>query len=44
MLTRLTAPDIKRWDLDGDGQWHPAGSVDVQSELLVTAREQSAVT
>ena len=43
ILSRLTAPDIRRWDLGADGEWRPNGDVDVQSELLLQAREQIPV-
>jgi polyphosphate kinase len=43
VLDRLTADDVRRWDLDADGAWHQAGTVDVQSELLGVAREREAV-
>ena len=44
MLDRLTDDDVRRWDLDADGQWHRAGTVDVQTELLLSAREKDAGT
>jgi polyphosphate kinase len=34
LLARLTADDVRRWDLAADGTWHRAGTTDVQSELL----------
>jgi polyphosphate kinase len=46
VLTRLCADDVKRWDLSADGTWHReprADGVDVQTEMLVRAREQSPV-
>jgi polyphosphate kinase len=41
MLSRLTAPDVRRWELDNTGRWHQAGDVDLQTELVAHAREQS---
>jgi polyphosphate kinase len=43
ILDRLLADDVRRWDLDAQGVWHPAGSVDAQTELLRLAREREAV-
>ncbi|MCW2599077.1 MAG: putative polyphosphate kinase [Frankiales bacterium] len=43
MLDRLIADDVRRWDLDVDGNWHQAGTVDVQTQLLLNAREQVPV-
>jgi polyphosphate kinase len=47
LLDRLTGPDVLRWDLDTEGEWHHApetGGIDVQTELLRTSRETAAVT
>ncbi|MGB8650233.1 MAG: RNA degradosome polyphosphate kinase [Mycobacteriales bacterium] len=44
MLDRLTADEVRRWDLDQHGAWHrrpETGGVDVQTELLRGAREQT---
>ena len=46
LLDRLNAPDALRWELDAHGSWHhrpDTGGVDVQSELLRSAREASTV-
>lgn len=43
-LARLTAPNVRRWELDAEGQWHPEGVDDVQVGLLVRAREHAPVT
>jgi polyphosphate kinase len=43
MLDRLNADDIRRWDLDVEGSWHQVGTVDVQTELLTSARETNPV-
>ncbi|MGB8650398.1 MAG: RNA degradosome polyphosphate kinase [Mycobacteriales bacterium] len=42
MLDRMTADEVRRWDLDQHGAWHrrpETGGVDVQTELLRSARE-----
>ncbi len=44
LLSRLTKEDVRRWDLDPEGEWHRAGVVDVQAERLQTARDKEPVS
>ncbi|MCU1594753.1 MAG: putative polyphosphate kinase [Frankiales bacterium] len=44
MLDRLTADDVRRWDLDVEGEWHHVGTVDVQAELLRKAADSTSVS
>ncbi len=34
LTAQLTRDDVLRWDLEADGSWHRAGTVDVQAMLL----------
>ncbi len=43
MLDRQLDADARRWDLDAEGEWHRAGSVDVQSALLRLAPDVAPV-
>jgi polyphosphate kinase len=47
LLDQLTDADVMRWELDAHGHWHrrpDTGGVDVQFELLRSAREAGPVT
>ena len=44
LLDRLTAPDIRRWELDVEGTWTPVGHVDIQHEMLSAARDTIVVS
>ncbi len=41
LLDRLSAPDVRRWDLDLDGVWHEHPGRDIQIELMKRAVERS---
>ena len=41
LLDRLSAPDVRRWDLDLDGVWHEHPGRDIQIELMNRAVERS---
>ncbi len=41
LLDRLSAADIRRWDLDLDGVWHEHPGRDIQIELMSRAVERS---
>ena len=41
LLDRLSAPDVRRWDLDLDGVWHEHPGRDIQIELMNRAAERS---
>ena len=41
LLDRLSAADIRRWDLDLDGVWHEHPGRDIQIELMNRAVERS---
>ena len=41
LLDRLSAPDVRRWDLDLDGAWHEHPGRDIQIELMNRAVERS---
>ncbi len=42
LLAQLTNDDVRRWDLDAEGTWHRAGSVDVQALQLRRGREPAS--
>ena len=47
LLDQLNDKDVMRWELDAHGSWHrrpDTGGIDVQSELLRSAREAGPVT
>jgi polyphosphate kinase len=44
LLDRLTAPEVRRWDLAEDGSWQRAGTVDVQGELIGSRARPTAET
>ena len=43
LLAKLIDDETRRWDLDAEGEWHPAGTRDVQNEELTRRREGSPV-